>query len=132
MTRALSWAEQQALKFEWLRKLQAGDEVGVRYRGGKARVDKVEKVTPAQIVISGGARYWKKNGESIGTDFHFSSLTQITQDDRDRNEAAGLRHELSEGIARCSLATLRKMKAAYDEGKAAEAALISEIVEKLK
>lgn len=131
MTRALSWAEEQAARFAWLGELKAGDEVGVRYRGGKARVDKVEKATPAQIVVA-GQRYWKKNGESVGTEFHFSSLVQITQDDRDRNEAAGLRHELTEGIARCSLATLRKVKAAYDGGKAAEAALIATIAAKLK
>jgi hypothetical protein len=106
--------ERRSAMQKWAEALKEGDEVSLRYRGGRPKLAKVDRVTPTQIVI-GGTRYRKTDAQSMGSGFHFSSISPVTDEVREMFERDSLLQWLNSAAKiKATLPQLRAMKAAYE------------------
>jgi len=59
---------------QWLQELKVGDEVYIPKQYGRGYIRSfVQRITPSQIVVTGGDKYRKKDGCSVGTGIWNSS-----------------------------------------------------------
>ena len=78
----------------WLDSLKAGSEVLLKGRSSR-NIVKVQRLTPAQIVIDNATRFRRKDGEEVGgQSFNRRDIEPVLQEDRDAAEAERLKRRL--------------------------------------